>query len=60
MANEYYITAATPPNDTAEANTANTYYISAGIIPDDIVAAAAVGNVLRRPYDNYMRNLITR
>ncbi len=41
MANEYYITAATPPNDTAEANTANAYYISAGTIPDDIVAAGA-------------------
>ncbi len=43
MANEYHITAALPPNDTAELNAVNAYYISAGIIPDDkVVAGGAI------------------
>jgi len=41
MANEYYITAGLPPNDTDQANTANTYYISAGLIDEDVASGAA-------------------
>ena len=36
--------------------TRSTWYIGAS----EIVAVAAVGGILKRPYDNYSRNLITR
>lgn len=37
MANDYHITAATPPNDTNRGNVANAYYIGAGLIGGDVL-----------------------
>ena len=44
MANEYYISAGLPPNDTDQSNTANSNYISAGLIDEDVATAGGSSN----------------
>ena len=42
MANEFYISAGLPPNDSGETTAANTFYISAGLVPDDAGPSASL------------------
>jgi len=53
MANEYYITAGLPPNDTDQANTANTYYISAGLIDEDVASGGGGIEIYRRRIEGH-------
>ncbi len=50
MANDYQISAGTPPIDNSSGATAQSYYVSAGLIPDDTAVGGVTVPVMSHHY----------